>query len=149
MFKIHTLFSLNTNFKVILYHEEKVMIVTKLKQLESEADHKRAISENENVVVISGRMSAEYNPYYGIAEQLEGKYKHVRFYFMDYDSPVSQAIRSIPEVQRFKEVPITVYYKNGLVVNATSNVQNKDEIVSILDKEFSLTVTEGKFNWWW
>ena len=134
---------------VILYHKEKVMILTKLKQLESEADHKRAISENENVVVISGRMSAEYNPFYGVAEELEGKYKYVRFYFMDYDSPVAQVIRSIPEVQRFQEVPITVYYKNGIVVNATSNVQNKDEIVSILDKEFSVTVTEDRFNWWW
>ncbi len=134
---------------VILYHKGKVMMLTKLKQLESGADHKRAISENENVVVISGRMSAEYNPFYGVAEELDDKYKHVRFYFMDYDSPVSQVIRSIPEVQRFQEVPITVYYKNGIVVNATSNVQNKDKIVSILDKEFSLTVTEPSYNWWW
>lgn len=125
------------------------MILIKLKQLESEADHKRAIGENENVVVISGRMSAEYNPFYEIAEELEGKYKHVRFYFMDYDSPVSQVIRSIPEVQRFQEVPITVYYKNGIVVDATSSIQNKDDIVSILDKEFSVTVTEDRFNWWW
>lgn len=124
-------------------------MLTKLKQLDSGTDHKRAISENENVVVISGRMDAGYNPFYGIAEELEEKYKHVRFYFMDYDSPASQVIRSIPEAQRFQKVPITVYYKNGIVVNATSNVQNTEEIVSILDKEFSVTVTENRFNWWW
>jgi thioredoxin 1 len=36
-------------------------------------------------------------------------------------------------------IPFTIYYKNGKVVQATSSIQTKDKIVSILDKEFAVT----------
>jgi thioredoxin 1 len=33
-------------------------------------------------------------------------------------------------------LPFTVYYKNGELVAATSSIQNRDQITTILDKEF-------------
>jgi thioredoxin 1 len=36
-------------------------------------------------------------------------------------------------------IPFTIYYKNGKVVQATSSIQTKDKITSILEKEFKVT----------
>jgi len=33
-------------------------------------------------------------------------------------------------------LPFTVYFKNGKVVAATSSIQNKDQVMAILDKAF-------------
>ena len=117
------------------------MLYTNLKHLESAADHKKAISENENVMVIYGRMGPMCIPVYGIAEELEGEYRHVKFYDMEFDNPESSVIRSIPEVRGFMGIPFTIYYKNGRVVKATSIIQSKDQVKTILNKEFSVAVT--------
>ena len=82
------------------------MLYTNLKHLESIADHNKAISENENVMVICGRMGPMCIPVYGIAEELEAEYKHVKFFDMEFDNPVSDVIRILPEVQRFYGNPI-------------------------------------------
>jgi len=34
-------------------------------------------------------------------------------------------------------LPFVVYYKNGQVVKATSSIQSRDQITSILDEQFS------------
>lgn len=127
---------------VFLYHKQKyiVMLYTNLKHLESIADYNRAISENENVMIICGRMGPMCIPVYGIAEELEDEYKHVKFYDMEFDNPVSEVIRILPEVRGFMGIPFTVYYKNGKVVKATSSIQTKDQVTSILNKEFSQPV---------
>jgi thioredoxin 1 len=117
------------------------MLYTNLKHLESAADHKRAISENENVMVICGRMGPMCIPVYGIAEELKEEYKHVKFYDMEFDNPESHVIRSIPEVRGFMGIPFTIYYKNGSVVKATSSIQSRDQVTAILNKEFSVAVT--------
>jgi thioredoxin 1 len=117
------------------------MLYTNLKHIESAADHKKAISENENVMVICGRMGPMCIPVYGIAEELEDEYKHIKFFDMEFDNPESQVIRSIPEVRGFMGIPFTIYYKNGKVVKATSSIQTKDQVKSILNKEFSAAVT--------
>ena len=116
------------------------MLYTNLKHLESIADYNKAISENENVMVICGRMGPMCIPVYGIAEELEDEYKHVKFYDMEFDNPVSEVIRILPEVRGFMGIPFTIYYKNGKVVKATSSIQTKDQVTSILNKEFSLPV---------
>ena len=118
------------------------MLYTNLKHLESAADHKKAISENENVMVICGRMGPMCITVYGIAEELEDEYKHVKFFDMEFDNPESSVIRSLPEVKGFMGIPFTIYYKNGNVVKATSSIQNRDQVTAILNKEFSVTVTE-------
>jgi thioredoxin 1 len=116
------------------------MLYTNLEHLESAADLRKAISENENVMVVCGRMGPMCIPVYGIAEELEAEYRHVRFYDMEFDNPESHIIKSLPEVRGFMGIPFTIYYKNGKVVKATSSIQTKDQVKSILDKEFAVTV---------
>lgn len=116
------------------------MLYTNLKHLESAADLKKVISENENVMVICGRMGPMCIPVYGIAEELEKEYKHVRFYDMEFDNPESSIIRSLPEVRGFMGIPFTIYYKDGRVVKATSSIQTKEQVTAILNKEFSSLV---------
>jgi thioredoxin 1 len=38
-------------------------------------------------------------------------------------------------------IPFTIYYKNEKVVKATSSIQTKDQVIGILNKEFSVAVT--------
>jgi len=116
------------------------MLYTNLKHLESAADLKKAISENENVMVICGRMGPMCIPVYGIAEELEDEYRHVKFYDMEFDNPEAHIIRSLPEVRGFMGIPFTIYYKEGKVVKATSSILTRDQITAILDKEFSAAV---------
>jgi thioredoxin 1 len=116
------------------------MLYTNLKHLESAADLRKAISENENVMVICGRMGPMCIPVYGIAEELEVEYRHVKFYDMEFDNPEANIIRSLPEVSGFMGIPFTIYYKDGKVVKATSSIQTREQVTAILDKEFSSTV---------
>jgi thioredoxin 1 len=116
------------------------MLYTNLKHIENAADHAKIVSENENVMVICGRMGPMCIPVYGIAEELEDEYKHVKFYDMEFDNPHSHVIRNLPEVQGFMGIPFTIYYKNGKVVKATSSIQTREQVTTILDKEFSATV---------
>jgi thioredoxin 1 len=117
------------------------MLYTNLKHIESAADHKKAISENENVMIICGRMGPMCIPVYGVAEELEKEYSNVKFFDMEFDNPESYVIRSIPEVRGFMGIPFTIYYKNGNVVKATSSIQSIEQVTSILNKEFSAPVT--------
>jgi thioredoxin 1 len=117
------------------------MLYTNLKHLESAADHQKAISENENVMVICGRMGPMCIPVYGIAEELEKEFAHVKFYDMEFDNPESYVIRNLHEVKGFMGIPFTIYYKNGKVAKATSSIQTKDQVKAILDKEFAVSVT--------
>ena len=116
------------------------MLYTNLKHLESSADLNKAISENENVMVICGRMGPMCIPVYGIAEELEKEYTHVKFYDMEFDNPESYVIRNLPEVRGFMGIPFTIYYKNGKGVKATSSIQTHQQVKSILDTEFAETV---------
>jgi thioredoxin 1 len=117
------------------------MLYTNLKHLESITDYNKVISENENVMIICGRMGPMCIPVYGIAEELEDEYKHVKFFDMEFDNPASDVIRILPEVRGFMGIPFTIYYKNGKVVKATSRIQTKDQVKTILNKEFSVVVT--------
>lgn len=112
------------------------MLYTNLKHLESAADQAKAISENENVMVICGRMGPMCIPVYGIAEELETDYKHVKFFDMEFDNPESHVIRKLPEASGFMGIPFTIYYKNGKVVQATSSIQTKAQVTGILNTEF-------------
>jgi thioredoxin 1 len=118
----------------------EIMLYTNLKHIETVADHQRIINENENVMVCCGRMGPMCIPVYGIMEELEGKYKHVRFFDMEFDNPESHVIRNAPECRGFMGLPFTMYYKNGKVVKATSSIQSMDQVKNVLDKEFSVAV---------
>ena len=116
------------------------MLYTNLKHIETAADHVRIISENEKVMVICGRMGQMCIPVYGIAEELEDEYRHVKFFDLEFDNPESYVIRNLPEVRGFMGIPFTIYYKDGKVAKATSSIQTKAQVKAILDREFAATV---------
>ena len=116
------------------------MLYTNLNHIETVADHAKRINENEDVMVICGRMGPMCVPVYRVAEELENEYKHVKFFDMEFDNPESHVIRSLSEVDGFMEIPFTIYYKNGKVAKATSGIQSKAQVTAILDKEFAATV---------
>jgi thioredoxin 1 len=116
------------------------MLYTNLNHLLTAADLTKAISENENVMVICGRMGPMCIPVYGIAEDIEKDYPHVRFFDFEFDNPESYIIRQLPEVRGFMGIPFTIYYRNGKVVKATSSIQNREQVTGILNKEFGASV---------
>lgn len=112
------------------------MLQTNLTHLLNESDHKKVLEENENVMVCCGRMGPMCIPVYEAMEELENEYKHVKFVDMEFDSPDAKVIRNLPECRNFSGLPFVVYYKNGKVVKATSSIQSKAQITSILDENF-------------
>lgn len=116
------------------------MLYTNLKHIERAEDYAKVLSKSENVVVICGRMGPMCIPVYGVAEAIEGDYKHVKFYDMEFDNPESHVIRNLPEVKGFMGIPFTIYYKNGKVVKATSGIQTKAQVQAILDSEYTAAV---------
>ena len=116
------------------------MLYTNLKHIESATQHANIISENENVLVICGRMSPICIEVYRIVEELEEEYRHVNFYDMEFDNPESHLIGTLPEVAGFTGVPFTIYYKNGQMVKSVTGTQTKSQITAILDNEFTTIV---------
>ena len=116
------------------------MLYTNLNHIESAEEYAKIINENENVVIICGRMGPLCIPVYRVAIDLEEEYSHVKFYDMEYDHPESYFFHSLPEVSDFEEIPFTMYYRNGEVVKATAGLQSKTQIIAILNKEFGATV---------
>jgi thioredoxin 1 len=112
------------------------MLNTNLKHIENVVEYNKVLSENENVMLICGRMGPMCIPVYGIAEELEENYKHVKFCDFEFDIKEAEVIRKLPEVRGFMGIPFTIYYKNGKVVKATSSIQTKEQVKTILDKEF-------------
>jgi len=111
---------------------------TNLKHLETGAELASLIESSENVMVCCGRMGPMCVPVYGVMEELEksGSYDHVQFRDMAFDSPESEVIRNLPEAANFRGLPFTIYYKNGKVVEATSSIQDKAQVTSILSRVF-------------
>jgi thioredoxin 1 len=116
------------------------MLYTNLKHIESAEEYSSIINENENVMIVCGRMGQFSIPVYRIAEELESEYSNVKFFDMEFDNPESAVIRNLPEVQGYSGFPLTVYYKNGEVVNATVGIQTKAQVTAILEHEFAATV---------
>jgi len=113
------------------------MLYTNLKHIESADELGRIINENENVMVICGRMGPQCIPVYRIAEELESEFVNVKFYDMEYDNPESHLIRTLPEISGYQSIPFTVYYKKGIVVKSTSGIQTKDEVTANLELEYT------------
>jgi len=55
---------------------------------------------------------------------------------MGFDTPEAAPIRNAQMCRGFMGLPFTVYYKNGQMVKATTSIQNREEIESILDEFF-------------
>lgn len=118
------------------------MLRTNLTHILSEQEHTKLLQENENVMVCCGRMGPMCIPVYEVMEELENEYPHVKFADMEFDIPDARVIRDLPECRNFAGLPFVVYYKNGKVVKATSSIQSRDQIISILDQHFGQEVKE-------
>ena len=112
------------------------MLQTNLTHVLTASAHQKLIEENEYVMICCGRMGPMCIPVYGIMEELEPEYTHVKFADMEFDNPESHPIRNAPECRGFMGIPFTVYYKNGKLVEATSSIQSTPQIKSILDTQF-------------
>ena len=112
------------------------MLQTAVHEIETAAELKKLINENENVMVCLGRMGPMCLPVYDIMEELEEERTNVKFAVMGFDTPEAAPIRNAPECRGFMGLPFTMYYKNGKVVRATSSIQNMQQVTSILDEEF-------------
>lgn len=116
------------------------MLQTNLKHLLSAKDLEETLARNENVMVCCGRMGPMCIPVYEVMDDLQAEYSHVAFRDMEFDSADAVVIRKLPECRNFQGLPFTVYFKNGKVVKATSSIQNRDQITSILDTQFPAKV---------
>ena len=113
------------------------MLRTNLKHIETEEQFNEIINNNENVMVCCGRMGPMCLPVYDIMENLEEKYPDVKFYDMEFDAPHAHVIRNHPLTRNFMGLPFTFYYKNGEAVKATTSIQTKKQVKTILDEFFS------------
>ncbi len=113
------------------------MLQTPVREIESAAELEKIISENENVMVCCGRMGPMCIPVYETMEELEDEYENVKFFSMAFDSPEAAVIRNAPECRGFMGLPFTMYYKNGSVAHATTSIQNRQQITSVLDEKLS------------
>ena len=112
------------------------MLLTNLKHIESASKYEKFVKKNSNVMICCGRMGPMCIPVYRIMEILEKEYLHIKFADMDFDNLDSYIVRMAPECKNFMGLPFTLYYKNGKIVKATSSIQTKEEIKTILDTEF-------------
>ncbi len=113
-----------------------MLLQTNLKHVATAKDHAEIIENNENVMICCGRMGPMCLPVYDIMDELQDDYPNVEFRDMLFDSPEAAVIRNHPACSSFMGLPFTVYYKNGELVAATSSIQNRDQVTTILDKEF-------------
>ena len=112
------------------------MLMTNLKHIESTDEFKKLLENGDKFAVACGRMGPMCIPVYAAMETLEKKYEDVKFFDMDFDTPVAmETIRSLPEVRTFNGLPFTVYFKDGKVVEATTSIQNKNQIKEIVESK--------------
>lgn len=113
-----------------------MLLDTNLHHLETASDWQKTLEENENVMVCCGRMGPMCIPVYGVMEELEPEYTHVKFADMAFDSPEAHVIRNAPETRGFMGLPFVMYYKNGKIVKAVSSIQSMSQVRAALDENF-------------
>ena len=112
------------------------MLQTAVHEIETAAELEKIIKKNENVMVSCGRMGPMCIPVYDIMEELEEERPNIKFYVMGFDTPEAAPIRNAPMCSGFMGLPFNVYYKSGKMVKATTSIQNREQITSILDEFF-------------
>ena len=112
------------------------MLHTSLDHIMSKSDFDKILATNENVMICCGRMGPMCILVYAAMTELKEEFKNVKFADFEFDHPDSSVIRKAPEAKGFMGLPFTFYYKNGKAVAATSSIQSKEQIKSILLKHF-------------
>ena len=113
------------------------MLQTAVHEIETAAELEKLINENENVMVSCGRMGPMCLPVYDDMEELEEERPNIKFYSMGFDTPEATPIRNAPMCQGFMGLPFNVYYKNGEMIEATTSIQNREQITAILDEHLN------------
>ena len=113
------------------------MLSTNLKHVETEQELKEVLENNDKVAICCGRMGPMCVPVYDIFEILREEYTDIQFLDMDFDIPVAELVKGLPECQGFWGLPFTVYYRNEKVVKATSSIQSAKEIKSVIKDVFA------------
>jgi thioredoxin 1 len=109
------------------------ILQTAVQEIESAQELESIIKESENVMVCCGRMGPMCIPVYETMEELEEERPDTRFFSMAFDNPEAAIIREASLCRGFMGLPFTVYYKNGQMVKATSSIQDREQITTILD----------------
>jgi len=113
------------------------ILETAVLEIESETELEKLVNENENVMVCCGRMGPMCIPVYDDMEELQDERENIKFFSMSFDTPEAASIRNAPLCRGFMGLPFTVYYKNGEMVKATSSIQSRQQVTSILDEYLS------------
>jgi len=112
------------------------MLHTSLEHILSKSDFDKVLAENENVMICCGRMGPMCIPVYAAMTDLKEEFKNIKFADFEFDHPDSSVIRNAPEARSFMGLPFTFYYKNGKTVAATSSIQTKEQVKTILNKHY-------------
>ncbi len=112
------------------------MLTTNLEHVETDDQFQQLLSDNDNIMITCGRMGPMCLPVYDVMDNVKDDYQDVTFRDMDFDSPVATNIRSLQAVRGFMSLPFVVYFKNGKVVEAKSSIQNRDQVVDSLERNF-------------
>lgn len=113
------------------------MLYTNLEHIETADEFIKVISENENAVVICGRMGPLCVPVYRVVEELGNEFAHVKFYDMEYDNPEFYFFHALPEVHGLEEIPFTIFYRNGNATRSVAGMLSKVQLKEMLIEEFS------------
>jgi thioredoxin 1 len=116
------------------------MLYTNLEHIETANDFLKVVSENENAVVICGRMGPLCVPVYRAVEELANEFAHIKFYDMEYDNPEFYFFHALPEVQGLEEIPFTVLYRNGKPIKSVAGMFSKAQFKEILNKELLVKI---------
>lgn len=120
------------------------MLYTNLNHIENENDFRRAISENDHVVVIYGRMDPLSIPVYRIVEEVENEFLAVKFFDMEMDNPDLLMLPELQEVKNGPMAPVVICFSYGKVASISSNVHSSIEILEIVQNE--LLTKAGEIN---
>ncbi len=112
------------------------MLYTNLIHLETFTDLDKMTRENENVLIVCGRMDPQSVTIYRIAESMAQENHHVKFCDMEYDNPESIHIRQMPEFIQNSISPLTLYLQKSQVVKAFSGIQSEEAIAGAINEIF-------------
>lgn len=117
------------------------MLYTNLEHIETARDFEKIIRENENVVVICGRMGPLCVPVYRAIEELGNEFQQIKFYDMEYDNPEFYFFHARPEVSNLDEIPFTTFYHRGEAVKSVAGMQTKVQLKKFLNEVLPINTT--------
>lgn len=110
------------------------MLYTNLKHIETAAEFKRTIAENDQVVIVCGRMGEFSIPVYRMLETLQTEYPTVKFFDMEFDNPESHVVCELFADMPESKVPFLLFYENGELTFRTWGAKTKEDLIAILSE---------------